>query len=223
MRLYYYDNEDDYNSKLASGDYYSDQYFTKNVQQTIKETDKSDTTINLVKVKEEYQHYVESMKWLDVDQGDITAMVFATKQMSIQEGMRKYKDEGKDLAMKEIKNLTGNDCFGEVDYDKISQDDEDKALPILMFMVLKRNGLLKTRECTNGSVQRLYTNKADVSSPTPDFYSFKFIAAVIAREGRDVAIVDLPGFFSQTDQDEKIILKVTGAVALLLVESDSAK
>ena len=62
MRLYYYDNEDDYNSKLASGDYYSDQYFTKNVQQTIKETDKSDTTINLVKVKEKYQHYVESMK-----------------------------------------------------------------------------------------------------------------------------------------------------------------
>ena len=85
------------------------------------------------------------MKWLDVDQGDITAMVFATKQMSIQEGMRKYKDEGKDSAMKVLNNLTGNDCFGEVDYDKISQDDKDKALPILMFMVLKRNGILKTR------------------------------------------------------------------------------
>ena len=223
MRPYYYDSEDNYNSKLANGDYYSDQYFTQHVKQTIKETDKSDDSINLVKVKEEYQHYVEAIKWLDVDQGDITGMMFATKQMSIQEGMRKYKDEGKDSAMKEIKNLTGNDCFGEVDYDKISQDDKDKALPILMFMVLKRNGLLKTRGCANGSVQRLYTDKADVSSPTPDFYSFKFIAAVIAREGRDVATVDLPGFFLQTDQDEKILLKVTGAVALLLVESDSAK
>ena len=60
------------------------------------ETDKSDAIINLVKVKEEYQHYVKSMKWLDVDQGDITTMVFATKQMSIQDGMRKYKDEGND-------------------------------------------------------------------------------------------------------------------------------
>ncbi|OEU08874.1 hypothetical protein FRACYDRAFT_249219 [Fragilariopsis cylindrus CCMP1102] len=177
LRPYYYDSQDNYNSKLANGDYYSDQYFTQHVQQTIKETDKSDDSINLVKVKEEYQHYVEAIKWLDVDQGDITGMMFATKQMSIQEGMRKYKDEGKDSAMKEIKNLTGNDCFGEVDYDKISQDDKDKALPILMFMVLKRNGLLKTRGCANGSVQRLYTDKADVSSPTPDFYSFKFIAA----------------------------------------------
>jgi hypothetical protein len=57
----------------------------------------------------------------------------------------------------------------------------------------------------------------------PDFYSFKFIAAVIARESRDVASVDLPGFFLQTDQDEKILLNVTGAVALLLVESEPDK
>ncbi|OEU10337.1 hypothetical protein FRACYDRAFT_247347 [Fragilariopsis cylindrus CCMP1102] len=186
LRPYYYDSEDNYNSKLANGDYYSDQYFTQHVQQTIKETDKSDDSINLVKVKEEYQHYVEAIKWLDVDQGDITGMMFATKQMSIQEGMRKYKDEGKDSAMKEIKNLTGNDCFGEVDYDKISQDDKDKALPILMFMVLKRNGLLKTRGCANGSVQRLYTDKADVSSPTPDFYSFKFIAAAATASEKGI-------------------------------------
>jgi hypothetical protein len=122
--------------------------------------------------------------------------------------------------MKEIINLTDNDCFDETEYEKLSQDAEDKALPILMFMVLKRNGSLKTRGCANGSVQRLYTNKEDVLSPTPDFYAFKFICAVIAREGRDAASVDLPGFFLQTDQDELILLKVTGAVALLLVESD---
>jgi hypothetical protein len=223
LRPYYYDDDDNYDQKLSDGDYYSNQYFTDNVQQTVYDNDKSSDTINLVKVKEEYQHYVETIKWMDVDQGDITAMMFATKQMSIQEGMRKYKEEGKESAMKEILNLTGNDCFGEMDYDKLTQEEKDKALPILMFMVLKRNGLLKTRGCANGSVQRLYTNKEDVSSPTPDFYAFKFIAAVIAREGRDVASVDLPGFFLQTDQDEKILLKVTGAVALLLVESEPAK
>jgi hypothetical protein len=223
LRPYYYDDDDDYDQKLSNGDYYSNQYFTENVQQTVYNDDTSKDNINLVKVKEEYQHYVETMQWMDVDQGDITGMMFATKQMSIQEGMRKYKEEGKESAMKEILNLTGNDCFGEIEYNNLSQEDKDKALPILMFMVLKRNGLLKTRGCANGSVQRLYTNKEDVSSPTPDFYAFKFIAAVIAREGRDVASVDLPGFFLQTDQDEKILLKVTGAVALLLVESEPSK
>jgi hypothetical protein len=76
------------------------------------------------------------MKWLDVDQGDMTAIMFATKQMSIQEGMRKYKEEGKDSAMKEILNLTDNDCFGEMDYGKLSQEDKVKALPILTAFLL---------------------------------------------------------------------------------------
>jgi hypothetical protein len=82
---------------------------------------------------------------MDVEQEDITAMMFAAKQTSIQEGMRKYKDEGKASAMKEIITLTDNDCFGETTYKKLSQEAKDKALPILMFMVLKRNGSLKTR------------------------------------------------------------------------------
>lgn len=64
-----------------------------------------------------------------------------------------------------------------------------------MFMVLKRNGDLKTRGVANGSVQRLYTNKEDVSSPTPDYYAFKYLCAVSAMEERNVATVDLPGFF----------------------------
>jgi hypothetical protein len=64
-------------------------------------------------VKEEYQQFIEAVKWMDVEPDDITAMMFAAKQMSIQEGMKKYKDEGKASAMKEIINLIDNDCFGE--------------------------------------------------------------------------------------------------------------
>ena len=218
LKPYYMD--ENYEQHLADGTYYSNQYFTENVTETTCNTSESPNKINLIKVKEEQQHFVEAIKWMDVEPDDITAMMFAAKQMSIQEGMKKYKDEGKASAMKEIINLTDNNCFGETEYEKLSQEAKDKALPILMFMVLKRNGSLKTRGCANGSVQRLYTNKEDVSSPTPDFYAFKFVCAVIAREGRDAASVDLPGFFLQTDQDELILLKLTGAVALLLVESD---
>jgi hypothetical protein len=218
LKPYYMD--ENYEQHLADGTYYSNQYFVKNVTETTCNTDESPNKINLIKVKDEHQHYLDAITWMDVEPHDITGMMFAAKQMSIQEGMKKYKDEGKASAMKEIVNLTDNDCFGETQYEKLTQEAKDKALPILMFMVLKRNGLLKTRGCANGSVQRLYTNKEDVSSPTPDFYAFKFVCAVIAREGRDVASVDLPGFFLQTDQDELILLKLTGAVALLLVESD---
>ena len=131
--------------------------------------------------------------------------------------------EGKELALRKIKNLTDNDFFGETKYEKLTQEQKDQVLPILMFMVLKRNGEIKTRGVTNGSVQRVHTNKDDCSSPTPDCYAFKYICAVIALEGRDAAMVDLPGFFLQTEQDELIMLRFTGAVALLLTKTDPDK
>ena len=55
------------------------------------------------------------------------------------------------------------------------------------------------------------------------FYAFKYICAIIALEGRDAATVDLPGFFIQTEQDEVIMLRLTGAVALILTEADPDK
>ena len=122
--------------------------------------------------------------------------------MSIQQGIKHYGDLGKKSALKEIENLTGNECFGETKYYELTQEMKDRALPILMFMIMKRNGMLKSRGVANKSLQRLYTNKDDCSSPTPDFYAFKYIIAVIAKEGRDCATVDLPGFFLQTEQEK---------------------
>ena len=92
-------------------------------------------------------------------------------------------------------------------------------------MIMKRNGNVKTRGVARGDLQRVYTNKEDCSSPTPDFYAFKYIIALIAKEGRDCATVDLPGFFLQTEQEEDsdLMLKLTGQVAALLVESDEQK
>ena len=52
--------------------------------------------------------------------------------------MRKYKDEGKSSAMKEILNLTEYYCFRETDYNKSNQEAKDKV-------IIKRNGMLKTR------------------------------------------------------------------------------
>ena len=173
----------------------------------------------------EHQLYIEALQYCDYTPNEIEALVYKTQTMSVRQGIKLHGKDGKESAMKEIKNLVENECFGETNYEKLTQEMKDKALPILMFMVMKRNGLLKTRGVADGSVQRLYTNKDDVSSPTPDFYAFKYICAVIAKEGRDVATVDLPGFFLQTEQegDELILLKLTGEVALLLVECNEKK
>ena len=147
------------------------------------------------------------------------------RQKKIQQGIKTYGDKGKESALNEIRNLTENECFGEVEYNTLTQEMKDKALPILMFMIMKRNGLIKTRGVADGSKQRVYTDKNDCSSPTPDFHAFKYMVAIIAKEGRDCATVDLPGFFLQTesDNDQLMLLKLTGAVAQLLVEEDPNK
>ena len=46
-----------------------------------------------------------------------------------------------------------------------------------------------------------------------------------AKDGRDCATIDLPGFFLQTEQEEdtQVLLRLTGSVAMLLVESNEKK
>jgi hypothetical protein len=122
--------------------------------------------------------------------------------------------------MKEINNLVVRDCFGEVEYESLTPKQRKLSLPILMFMTMKRDGTLKTRGCADGRPQRLWTNKQDVSSPTPAIECIKYILAIIAFERRDVASFDLPAQFLQTEMKELLHLRITGAVALLLVESD---
>ena len=222
IQTYYHDENLD--EHLSDGLYYSDQFFTDDIsiEETTIETNTYDKIESLE--EDELQHYAEALVWLDYKFDEVTDLVFAAKQYSINAGVKKYGAEGKESAVKEINNLLKNECFGETDYDKLTQEQKDRALPILMFMILKRNGEIKTRGVANGSVQRLYTNKDDVTSPTPDYHSFKYVCAVAALEKRDVATIDLPGFFLQTEQEgEQILLKLTGSVAVLLAEMDPGK
>jgi hypothetical protein len=222
VQPYYQDENLD--RHLSDGIYYSEQFFTNDI--TVEETPviecNDDSKIEGLS-NEEMQLYAEALTWLDFTFDETHDMMFAAKQYSVNAGVKKYGSEGKESALKEIRNLCDNDCFGETSYEKLTQEQKDRALPILMFMVLKRNGDLKTRGVANGSVQRLYTNKEDVSSPTPDYLAFKYLCAVSAMEERNVATIDLPGFFLQTEQDELIMLRLTGSVAMLLVELDEKK
>ena len=123
--------------------------------------------------------------------------------------------------MKKVKNLAiKNNCFGEVDYESLTREMIDKSLPTLALIVLKRSGEIKSRGVVNGSYERLCTDKIDCTSPTPDFYALKHVCATDEKEDRDVATIDLPGFFLKTEAEEgdDTIVKLAGAVVLLLVE-----
>ena len=88
-------------------------------------------------------------------------------------------------------------------------------------MVMKHNSTLKSRAYTGGCQQQLWTNKEDLSLPTPSNEALKFTLIVDAQEKHNVARVDLPVQFLQTEMNEVIHLKVNGPLALLLVEHDT--
>ena len=87
----------------------------------------------------------------DFEFDKITSMMFKAEQMNIQQGIQRFSEEGKKSAMKELENLTGDKFFGEIDFESIIQEMKDQLLPILMFMIMKRNSNIKTRGVENGS------------------------------------------------------------------------
>ena len=63
--------------------------------------------------------------------------------------------------------------------------------------------------------QRLTTRKEDASAPTVSVE-----APINAKEGRDIATVDIPGAFMQADMDEIVHVRWEGAMTDLLVKMD---
>ena len=140
----------------------------------------------------------ESLQWLDYNGDEIDGLCMKTEQHSMQKGVKAFGDKGKESAMKEMRSLTiKNQCFVELEHDSLTQEQKDKALPLLMFMFMKRNGTLKSRGVANGKIQKLHSDQ-DCTSPTPCFCAVKHACGVAAVEERDTGTVDLPNFFLQT-------------------------
>ena len=92
-----------------------------------------------------------------------------------------------------------------------------EALPILMFLTMKRDEHTKGRACADGTKQRLWTDKNSVSAPTMETTAFLCTLMTDAMEERDAATADLPGHFLQSDapEEEKIDIGSNEIDALL--------
>jgi hypothetical protein len=93
-----------------------------------------------------------------------------------------------------------------------------QALP---FLKQKRSGKIKGRRCADGLKQRIYTAKGESTSPTVSVEALLLTCAIDAKEGRDVATVDIPGAFTQADMDDEIIhVRLHGRMAERMTEND---
>ncbi len=84
-----------------------------------------------------------------------------------------------------------------------------------MFIGQKQTGETKARMVAGGNKQRGHVTKEESSSPTASTKAVLLTSIVDAREGRDVAVVNIPNAFIQTkvdDAKDRVIIWITGVI-----------
>ena len=117
-----------------------------------------------------------------------------------------------DAIVKELKQLHDRKVIKPVDVRNMTSEERKKALAYLMFIKEKRDGSVKARGCADGRKQREHIKKEESSSPTVAIESVFIQCVMNAKEGRDVATVDVPNTFMQADNDELVHMKLEGHV-----------
>jgi hypothetical protein len=105
------------------------------------------------------------------------------------------------------------DAFAPQVGEELSEEQKKGALESLMFLKEKRDGTIKGRACADGRKQREGSNKSDATSPTVSLEAVLITSIIDAFEGRDVAIVDVPGSFLTADMDEEVLMCLRGKIA----------
>ena len=166
---------------------------------------------------------------------DITAVVitkifdsFNLLQYNLNKGIKVYGERGREAAFEEISQLHKRNVFNPISIEELTALDKKKALGSLIFLKEKKDGTIKGRACADGRKQRVISPdtetaqdiKLKTASPTVALESVLLTAVIEAAENRDVAILDIPNAFVQTDMEgEKVVMKLRGELAELLVRT----
>jgi len=114
----------------------------------------------------------------------------------------KFGEKGKQAAVTEMKQLHDRSCFKPLDLNKLTDKQRRQAMSSLFFITEKRDGKIKGRTVADGSKQRLWINKEELSSPTVAVESVVLSAIIDAKEQREVTVVDIPNAFIHTNNEK---------------------
>jgi hypothetical protein len=115
---------------------------------------------------------------------------FFLQTFSLRAGLKKFGTRGKDAAIKEISQLHHRAVFVPIKLDSLSPTERKKIMRSLTFFSAKRDGTIKSRSVTDGSIQRQWMGREDKSNPTAQVETILLTADIDAKENRDVATID---------------------------------
>jgi hypothetical protein len=147
--------------------------------------------------------------------------LLVTEQMGWKKGLKISQEKGEEAIQNELQQIHDMEGFQPRHWHELTEQERARALRYLMYLKEKRDGRIKGRGCADGRPQRLYTEKAESSSPTASLAGMIMTCVIDAYEGRDVATVDIPGAFLQTkmpEDEEPVHVILDGRMAELLAK-----
>ena len=150
-----------------------------------------------------------------------TSEVLETPQMSLKAGLRTFRDDGVKAVEKEMRQLHDRGVMVPVHKKCLTHEQRKEALAYLMFLKRKRCGKVKGCGCADGRKQRAYITKEESTAPTVCTEALFLTTVIDALEGREVAVLDIPGAFMQADIDELVHVRFTGEMVNMLLQIDS--
>ena len=153
------------------------------------------------------------------EQPDVVAIIMT--QISLNMGLKTWKDKGRSAAKTEIKDLHMQDTFIPKRYKDLDVVQRESILEYHIFLKEKKNGDIKGRTVAGGNKQRDLVSKEDSRSPTVSMEAVLLRCIIDAEEERDVAVIDIPNAFIQTRaENEKymVYIRVRGILVDLLIE-----
>jgi hypothetical protein len=146
-------------------------------------------------------------------------MHHAMTQYSLKKGLKKFKEVGEEAVSKELLQLHMRDTFKPQNADELSTDQKKGALESLMFLKDKCDGTIKGGTCADGWKQRETAEPGAETSPTVSLESVLITSTIEAFEGREVAMVDIPGAYLSAGMDEEVIMLLRGRLAELMAKT----
>ncbi len=104
---------------------------------------------------------------------------------------------------------------------ELTAEQQAKILQSHMYIGQKQTGETKAGMVAGGNTQRDHVTKEEWSSPTVSTEAVLLTSTVDAREGRDIAVVDIPNAFIQTRVDDTkdcVIIWITEVIVDWLVK-----
>ena len=102
---------------------------------------------------------------------------------SLKAGINKFHEQAKASAHKEMKQLHDGSCFRPVHKCSLNKSERHRAMESLLFLTEKRDKMIKSQHCANGSTQHAYMEHDEVVSLTVSMEGTLLTAVIEAQEG----------------------------------------